>query len=202
MNVHEKISGTSELKTFREKKSETLEVRLGYLNKNAFMAACKSEGKTASAVIRTFIDGYLAKEKGSFARVIAGHKRKLAAAGAMGLLAFTFASVTAPSSAGANMLMRVMDTNHDGVLSLADETDQNRKALTILVSKMDANADGSVTQAELNDATLSTRLVSYPVAGMAGQERKAMPTFNEVIYYTDTAGTEAESVASDKPGTD
>ncbi len=43
------------------KKSETLEVRLPHAAKQAFMARCREDGRSASEVIREFIDGYLTR---------------------------------------------------------------------------------------------------------------------------------------------
>lgn len=42
-----------------EKKSERLEVRLGYQEKQAFTEACDSQGDTPSSAIRRFISGYV-----------------------------------------------------------------------------------------------------------------------------------------------
>ncbi len=42
------------------KKSDTLEVRLPHETKRAFMARCRSEGRSASEIVRGFIDAYLA----------------------------------------------------------------------------------------------------------------------------------------------
>jgi hypothetical protein len=44
----------------RLKKSETLEIRLPYPTKLAFMARCRDEGRSASEALRLFIDGHLA----------------------------------------------------------------------------------------------------------------------------------------------
>lgn len=41
------------------KKSETLEIRLPYPTKLAFMARCREEGRSASEALRGFIDGEL-----------------------------------------------------------------------------------------------------------------------------------------------
>lgn len=42
------------------KKSENLELRLPHATKHAFMAQCRREGRSASEVLRGFIDTYLA----------------------------------------------------------------------------------------------------------------------------------------------
>ena len=41
------------------KKSETLEIRLPYPTKQAFMARCSDNGRSASDAMRGFIDDYL-----------------------------------------------------------------------------------------------------------------------------------------------
>ena len=43
----------------RLKKSETLEIRLPYPTKLAFMARCRDEGRSASEALRHYIDGHL-----------------------------------------------------------------------------------------------------------------------------------------------
>lgn len=45
----------------REKQSESLEVRLGYSSKQAFMDACRERGLTASEVVREFVETYPVK---------------------------------------------------------------------------------------------------------------------------------------------
>lgn len=55
----------------KEKKSETLEVRLPYSKKEAFKAACEEEGITASHAVRTFIDAYLRRSRQMKAKRIA-----------------------------------------------------------------------------------------------------------------------------------
>lgn len=44
--------------TRREKQSESLEVRLGFDAKQAFMEACREKGLTASEVVRDFVQAY------------------------------------------------------------------------------------------------------------------------------------------------
>jgi|GEM_PF-471098 len=47
----------------REKQSESLEVRLGYSAKEAFMEACREKGLTASEVVRDFVETYPAARR-------------------------------------------------------------------------------------------------------------------------------------------
>lgn len=43
---------------YREKQSESLEIRLGHSAKQDFMAACRARGLTASEVVRDFVEAY------------------------------------------------------------------------------------------------------------------------------------------------
>lgn len=49
--------------TRREKRSESLEIRLGHQAKQEFMQACKDKGLTASEVIRDFVEAYPVKPR-------------------------------------------------------------------------------------------------------------------------------------------
>lgn len=47
----------------REKKSDTLEVRLPHSKKEAFKSACEAEGITVSHAVRTFVDAYIRRSR-------------------------------------------------------------------------------------------------------------------------------------------
>ncbi|WP_293901411.1 hypothetical protein [Phenylobacterium sp.] len=95
------------------KKSETLEIRIPYPTKQAFMARCQNEGRSASEVLRAFIDGQVEPQSPRPARktwrLIAG----LAAAAAVGAVAVP--SLARPVLKAAEFAR--LDANHDGVLS-------------------------------------------------------------------------------------
>jgi len=116
----------------REKKSETLEVRLPHETKQAFLSACREDGTTASEVVRGSIQEYLvSREQPSqqpgrrpdYARTLIAmipqpirRKRWLAAgAGAVGLAIFS----AMPSAAAPDFKATFdkLDANHDGVLT-------------------------------------------------------------------------------------
>ncbi|WP_174274054.1 EF-hand domain-containing protein [Sphingomonas bacterium] len=106
------------------KKSETIEVRLSYAAKIAFMARCRQERRTASEAIRLFIDDTIAPHPHIRLRPIA-HARIVMAGvvGAMlgvGAAAPSFAHATENSQAAFDRL----DRNHDGVLSAKEFLDR------------------------------------------------------------------------------
>jgi len=97
------------------KKSETLEVRLPFETKTAFMARCQAEGRTASDAVRGFIEGELSPVRRT--RMRGWHALAAAVAGLI------LGAVAAPSlaqTAIAHPSFEVLDANHDGVLSPAE----------------------------------------------------------------------------------
>ncbi len=101
----------------RLKKSESLEIRIPYPTKEAFMARCRADGRSASESLRAFIDQQLeAPAKPRFSRktlrLIAG----AAIAAAVGAAALP--SLARPSMAAAQF--ERIDANHDGVISRAE----------------------------------------------------------------------------------
>jgi hypothetical protein len=152
------------------KKSETLEIRLPFETKTAFMARCRDEGLTASEAVRTFIDQRLS---GAERRGPRGWRRRAQAAA--GVLVLLGAGATAlPSLAGT--LDRAgfsgLDRNGDGRLSraefsaaglhldsgpavLADEADAalRRQVLDRAFRASDANGDGAVTFVEYRQSS-------------------------------------------------
>jgi Ca2+-binding EF-hand superfamily protein len=112
----------------RIKKSETLEVRIPYETKQAFLTACREDGTTASEVVRESVQTYLDERE----RPIPQEKRTLvmklpqpvrryglrAAAGGAIAVGFTVLAVL-PSAASPDFaaLFKTMDANGDGVLT-------------------------------------------------------------------------------------
>ncbi len=106
------------------KKSESLEIRIPYPTKEAFMAKCRQDGRSASEALRALIDTELetpppaAKSRRTFHLV----------AGALAALACAAAAV--PSLARPNLQaeFRRMDLNGDGVVSFQEFT-QHQNAI-------------------------------------------------------------------------
>lgn len=92
------------------KKSETLEIRLPHATKQAFMALCRAEGRSASEAVRGFIDGAVAGRKAR------GPRMRWWAAGA---LAAAVGAMAAPSLARPSLPAEFarLDADHDGAVS-------------------------------------------------------------------------------------
>ena len=122
--------------TPRLKKSETLEVRLPYPTKLAFMARCRDEGRSASEAVRHFIDGHIdgrgAQRGRTSSRLIAG-----------ALIAAAVGAIALPSLARPSLRADFdrLDANHDGVITAAE------------FARLDTNHDGKLTFEEFQAAT-------------------------------------------------
>jgi len=98
------------------KKSESLEIRLPYPTKQAFMARCRDEGRSASEALRAFIDGQLDVPKPAPRRM---PWRLIAGA----LIAAAVGAAAVPSLARPGLKaaeFTALDANHDGVLTYAE----------------------------------------------------------------------------------
>ena len=115
------------------KKSETLEVRLPYATKLAFMARCRDDGRSASEAVRAFIDERL--DAGPAARPT----RRWARLAAGALLAAAAGAVALPSLARTedHAELRRLDLDRNGAVSVAE------------FLRADADRNGEVAPAEL-----------------------------------------------------
>jgi len=106
------------------KKSESLEIRIPYPTKLAFMARCRADGVSASEAVRGFIDGRL--------EPVAARPRKAPRLLIGGLIAAAVGAIAVPSLAGpavaaglardlvSKVAFERIDANHDGVISYAE----------------------------------------------------------------------------------
>ncbi len=117
----------------RLKKSETLEIRLPYPTKLAFMASCRRQGRSASETLRQFIDDQLDGPKPARKAL----RRSLhLVAGA--LIAAAVGAVAAPSLArpASHADFDRLDLNGDRAIGLAE------------FARLDSDHDGKVSFAE------------------------------------------------------
>lgn len=123
------------------KKSEMLEIRIPHPTKTAFMEKARAEGRPASEIVRDQIDRYLAAgdkpvapPKGPAAFVRKNAKSLLMLAGAA-VAAVGMSVAISPASAQPDLktAFAALDTDGDGVVSLAEFTDP-KKALETNIS--------------------------------------------------------------------
>jgi hypothetical protein len=114
------------------KKSESLEIRLPYPTKLAFMAACRDRDVSASEALRRFIDAELSAapisrpSRRSWRPIVGTAIAVLVGAAALPSLAHT----------GLRSEFDRLDANRDGVVSVEE------------FSRLDTNRDGRITFAE------------------------------------------------------
>jgi Ca2+-binding EF-hand superfamily protein len=118
----------------REKKSEMLEIRISHAEKQAFIARCRAEGRSASAVVRELVAGYSAgPARRSFpfmhritamTRTLAARPKRLLAAALAASTALAF-GLSAPSGAEADprAAFDLIDRDRDQAIDFAEMLD-------------------------------------------------------------------------------
>jgi hypothetical protein len=112
----------------RLKKSESLEVRIAYPTKLAFMARCQAEGVSASEAVRGFIDGRLAAPTRAEPRRGLRLGAGFLAAMAVGAMALPSLARPGPAADFARL-----DLNGDGKVTQAE------------FARLDRDGDGAVS---------------------------------------------------------
>lgn len=110
------------------KKSESLEIRIPYPTKQAFMARCRAEGRSASEEMRRFIEGRLEPE-----RPRAGRRMRQVIAAAVIAAAVGAGAAPALARAGAVTGFERLDADGDQRIAL----DEFRR--------LDIDGDGAVS---------------------------------------------------------
>jgi Ca2+-binding EF-hand superfamily protein len=115
----------------RVKKSETLEVRIPFETKQAFLTACRDDGTTASEVVRDSVQTYLdGRERPTqqpnrtlimkFPQPVRRYGPRIAASAIAAIGLTTFAVLPSAAAPDFQATFKKLDVNGDGVLS-ADE---------------------------------------------------------------------------------
>ncbi|RFB05380.1 hypothetical protein [Parvularcula marina] len=149
----------------REKKSDSLEVRLPHSQKRDFMEICKDQETTASDVVRAFISGFIEDAKQTEEEQAPSRLKELsmtfkknprktfgATAGALGAFAL-FAGT--PSMADDDVFGR-LDKNGDGKVTaeeISPEGSEGYQAAKSMVMAMDIDDDGALSNSEFQGPT-------------------------------------------------
>jgi Ca2+-binding EF-hand superfamily protein/antitoxin component of RelBE/YafQ-DinJ toxin-antitoxin module len=118
------------------KKSETLEVRIPYETKQAFLTACREHGTTASEVVRESVQTYLDERErpvqqpertaemtnilqftAKLPPVVRRYGPRVAASGVAALALATFAALPSAAAPDFQAAFRKLDANGDGVIT-------------------------------------------------------------------------------------
>lgn len=118
------------------KKSENIEIRVPHGMKTDFMTRCRSDGRSASDVLRGFIEEYLAagtspemEDRPIMPRIA----KPAAAAAAAGALSLLFLFTPAVSASDLETAFRSLDRNGDGSVTLAEFTTPDGHGDTVFV---------------------------------------------------------------------
>ncbi|MEO1028344.1 MAG: EF-hand domain-containing protein [Pseudomonadota bacterium] len=150
------------MKQRKEKKSETLEVRLPHSTKRDFMDACEREGITASQAVRTFIDVYVRRSKRANLKTISQDlamkliKNPLKTIGISASALFAALAFSAAPSMADNDSFATLDKDGDGYI-----TKEDKPAGAIILEhlgEIDTNGDGKISEAEFTEGTKGDKI--------------------------------------------
>ena len=158
--------------TRKEKKSESLDVRLPHSVKQEFMQTASARGETASEAVRRFIETYLNETPsgststpiGSLMTMAKPHLTKLAAmTGA--IAAGAFALTLMPTAVADGSAFERLDKNADGAITPGEiGTDDE-----ILFEALDKDQSGTITPDELQSKTTIIRVTEEGVFEGSGE---------------------------------
>jgi hypothetical protein len=121
------------------KKTETIELRLPYATKQAFMASCRTAGVSASEALRGYIADYVAKADRKRPKRAALAARIGLAVGA--LAAVGVAAEPALARAAVSASFAQMDANRDGRVSWSEFSRAARPQITLDVGAGPAKSE-------------------------------------------------------------
>ena len=171
--VHMHIMNTQPNKK-PEKKSETIEVRVSYTEKLAFMEACKQAGTTASHAIRGYISDVLSPATGHSIS-----KRNMAIIGLFTCLIGASVAMISLSQKDTvlttgDRVVRYFDQNTNGFIDTADiKVSDPTSAQTInwLIATADTNDDNRIDGNEIQ----ALANITVKLRGKHSQESGGMP---------------------------
>ncbi|MEL6567880.1 MAG: hypothetical protein AAFQ22_05640 [Pseudomonadota bacterium] len=161
----------------REKKSESLDVRLPHSVKQRFMAETSERGETASEAVRRFIETYLDTPRAgetetpnrSFLAMAKPHLTKITsmvAATAAGAFALTFIPIASADEA----TFKLFDKNDDGFLTPGEIAPNDEGLIQVL----DLDGSASVSADEFRVPFESIEISERVITGTSGETSRRM----------------------------
>lgn len=175
----------------REKKSESLDIRLPFQLKQEFMEATRKRGETASGVLREFINSYIEEARlaehpntvQEITMTLARHRIKtLATAAGAALGVF---SLTALPSAADPSAFDALDKNKDGVITegeIAPGFDAG------IIAELDSDGSGGVSQEELEAAGDRIVIETNSIHGDADDDGVTTKVIQNLRWIDDEEG--------------
>lgn len=123
------------------KKSESLEVRLPHSTKDAFMMRARNRGRSASSLLREFIDSYLAdtdptKEKRKMLKTIL-KPAAVTTLAASAVALYLVTPIAASAAPDLKALFERLDRNRDGLLSGAEFVLEDKAGAQAALDRME-----------------------------------------------------------------
>lgn len=140
-----------------EKKSERLEVRLGFQEKTDFVEACETQGDTPSSAMRRFIRGYVRRADADlFASAWRGLGKwryilpSVIAVLVVSLSVWGFHVVTLDRAPTDDEIFSALDMNSDGILQAAEHglLNRARDKTNAVLKVLDLDASGTISREE------------------------------------------------------
>ena len=185
----------TDLSDTTEKKSERLEVRLGYREKGAFVEACEMQGDTPSGAVRRFISGYVRRADGDvLASAWRGAVRRrvwpaVAVAGAAALLVggVWWASTHYPLATD-DEVFAARDRNGDGEWDISEHRLFNTpdEPQNAVLRVLDLDASGTISRAEFVREGRMLFAVEEADAPQAGERITPRFTLVEFAFTPET----------------
>ncbi|MEM1087348.1 MAG: hypothetical protein AAGH90_06435 [Pseudomonadota bacterium] len=183
--------------TKRNKKSETLDIRLPHEQKQAFMSAVRSNSETASEAIRRFIADYVSKAEATehpnpvqeLTMTLNKHRVKTLATAVTAACGLSL--IAALPTAAASPFDK-LDKNKDGILTEGEILEGHDADI---IAKLDTDGSGGVSREELEAA--GSRIVIKSSGETIGENgEKATTRSIKVLNFSDSAVEIEDSVKS------
>ncbi|MEQ3745672.1 MAG: hypothetical protein ABNH53_05480 [Henriciella sp.] len=178
----------------REKKSESLDIRLPYEQKREFMDATRKQGETASEALRRFIAAYTEEARltetsnpvQEIRMTLARHRLKTLAS-ATGAAIGVFVISALPSAADSTAFDH-LDKNKDGFITVGEILPGEDSDI---IAQLDTDGSGGVSREELKAAG-NKIIVKSVQSGDVGDGQEVVRRNVKVIEFVEKKGADTD----------